>query len=84
MTKKVWSAAHVGTVGEDIATDALGDVGSDMDDEMVITRCCGNTVPTTDPSLCSRQPTKLFATSLELFSRTEAVIRTLPTSLLST
>lgn len=33
MTKKVWLAAHVGTVGEDIATDALGDVGSDMDDE---------------------------------------------------
>lgn len=33
MTKKVWLAAHIETAGEDIATDALGNVGSDTDDE---------------------------------------------------
>ncbi len=33
MTKKVWLAAHVETVGEDIATDVLGNVGGDVDDE---------------------------------------------------
>ena len=33
MTKKVWLAAHIETVGEDIATDVLGNVGGDMDDE---------------------------------------------------
>src|SRR5260221_1280248 len=33
MTKKVWLAAHIEMVGEDIAMDVLGNVGGDMDDK---------------------------------------------------
>ena len=33
MTKKVQLAAHVKTVGEDIATNVLGNVGGDVDNK---------------------------------------------------
>jgi hypothetical protein len=33
MTKKVWLAAHITTVGENISTDVLGVIGGDTDDE---------------------------------------------------